>query len=368
MKASTPKKPFVIAGPCSAETEEQVFAITKDLADSGLVNLVRAGIWKPRTRPGNFEGIGAVGLEFLVRAGKENNIGVITEVANATHVEQALKAGINAVWIGARTVSNPFSVQEIAEALKGSTIPVYIKNAINPDLNLWVGAIERIQNAGITEVTGIHRGFSSYEKRRYRNEPLWNIPIRLMQIFPDLPIICDPSHICGNTENIPIIAQQALDMNMVGLMIETHPNPTEAWSDKEQQLTPNELIALLNRLTNRSQNNSEGDQYILDDLRSKIDDLDGIIVNALAKRFQIVDDIAAFKKHRNLTVLQINRWSEILQQRKKDGKAQGLREEFIVELLEVIHNESVLKQSGIINQVNVAEAVNKVDSKPTHLD
>lgn len=360
MNLRDPKKPFIIAGPCSAETEEQIFSITQKLAASGLVDLIRAGVWKPRTRPGNFEGIGQIGLDWMVRAGKEYNIKVATEVANANHVEEALKAGIDALWIGARTVSNPFSVQEIADALKGSNVPVFIKNAINPDLNLWVGAIERIQNSGIQKVTAIHRGFSSYQKTRYRNEPLWNIPIRLMQIFPDVPIMCDPSHICGNTEYIPYIAQQALDMNMDGLMIETHPDPDNAWSDKAQQLTPNELIDLLNNLNNRVQSNNESDQYILAELRLKIDELDELMVNCLAKRFQVVEDIAAFKKHRNLTVLQINRWSEILQQRVAEGKALGLRAEFIVELLEIIHNESVLKQSQIINQPH---QVNKIQTK-----
>ena len=344
------EKPIIIAGPCSAESEAQLHDIAHTLSNSANIDLLRAGIWKPRTRPGSFEGVGAEGLKWLVEAGKAYHIPTTTEVANVKHVEQALKAGVDVLWIGARTTVNPFSVQEIADALKGIDIPVMIKNPINPDINLWVGAIERIQNAGMSEIAVIHRGFSSYEKTKFRNIPKWGIPVELMSLFPDIPIICDPSHIGGSRELIQSISQKALDMNMAGLMIETHHTPDKALSDAQQQITPAELFQILGELVVRKPNPVTGKDYILDDLRSKIDEIDDNIMNDLAKRFEIIDEIGAYKKANNITILQIERWFEILASRKKNGVSKGLRDEFIDEVLKSIHKESVYRQTNILNK------------------
>jgi len=348
---NTTKKPFIIAGPCSAETEEQVFEIAAQLSEIGKVNMLRAGIWKPRTRPGNFEGVGEIGLNWLVNAGKENNLPVTTEVANAKHVELALKAGVDMLWIGARTTVNPFSVQEIADAVKGTNIPIMIKNPINPDLQLWVGAIERIQKSGISDISAIHRGFSSYEKTNFRNEPKWGIPIELMRIFPDLPIICDPSHIGGKRELIESISQKALDMNMAGLMIETHHTPDKAWSDAAQQITPNILNQLLNNLVVRNkQSNNQEFVTKLEDLRIDIDSLDEKLLHIVAERFQLTNQIGKYKKNQNITILQKDRWFEILKSRKEFGKSLNLNSEFIDQLLKLIHKESVAIQTKIMNK------------------
>jgi len=352
MKTATSnlKKPIIIAGPCSAETEEQVFNTAKALANSNKVNMLRAGIWKPRTRPGNFEGVGEKGLKWLVDAGKAHNLPTTTEVANAKHVELALKAGVDVLWIGARTTVNPFSVQEIADAVKGSNIPIMIKNPINPDLQLWVGAIERIADAGINDITAIHRGFSSFEKTKFRNEPKWGIPIELMHLFPDLPIICDPSHIGGTRDLIEPLSQKALDMNMAGLMIETHLTPDEAWSDAKQQITPTRLIQLLDRLVVREKDLinpliiSE-----LDSLRSEIDDVDEKILNAISDRFKVITKIGEFKKENNTTILQPDRWFEILKTRGLIGSQLKLNDPFVDQLLKLIHKESVLLQTKIMN-------------------
>jgi len=344
------KKPIIIAGPCSAETEEQVFETTQQLAEIGTVNLLRAGIWKPRTRPGNFEGVGEIGLKWLVDAGKAHNLPTTTEVANAKHVELALKAGIDVLWIGARTTVNPFSVQEIADAVKGSNIPVMIKNPINPDLQLWVGAIERIQKAGITDISAIHRGFSSFEKTKFRNEPKWGVPIELMRLFPELPIICDPSHIGGSRELIEPISQKALDMNMSGLMIETHLNPDKAWSDAKQQITPSTLGTILSGLVVRDKT-IENPEFLtkLDTLRTQIDDSDQRLLEILAERFKIISEIGKYKKENNTTILQSERWFDILKKRKENGNELGMNEDFIDSLLKLIHKESVLLQTKIMN-------------------
>jgi len=347
---STIEKPILIAGPCSAESEEQLDCITKELATTRQVDLLRAGIWKPRTRPGSFEGVGEIGLNWLAKVGKKYGIPTTTEVANIKHVEQALKAGIDVLWIGARTTVNPFSVQEIADALQGVKVPVMIKNPINPDLNLWVGAIERIRNAGITEIAAIHRGFSSYEKTKFRNIPKWGIPVELMQLFPEIPIICDPSHIGGARDLISSVSQKALDMNMSGLMIETHHKPDQALSDAKQQITPARLTDILNELVIRNPNPAKGTDYILDDLRSKIDEIDEDLINNLARRFEVIDKIGAYKKDNNMTILQIERWFEILSSRKKSGSSKGLRDEFIDEVLKSIHKESVYQQTNILNR------------------
>lgn len=348
--ASNLKKPIIIAGPCSAETEEQVFNTAKQLSDIGSVNMLRAGIWKPRTRPGNFEGIGEIGLKWLVDAGKAHKFPTTTEVANANHVEQALKAGVDVLWIGARTTVNPFSVQEIADAVKGTNIPVMIKNPINPDTQLWVGAIERIAAAGINDISAIHRGFSSFEKTKFRNEPKWGIPIELMRLFPDLPIICDPSHIGGTRELIEPLSQKALDMNMAGLMIETHLTPDKAWSDAKQQITPQRLNAILSNLIVREKD-IENEDFLtkLDTLRTQIDDSDQRLLEILAGRFKIITEIGQYKKDNNTTILQSDRWFEILKNRKENGLELGINEEFIDSLLKLVHKESVLLQTKIMN-------------------
>ena len=344
------KKPIIIAGPCSAETEEQVFNTAKQLSDIGSVNMLRAGIWKPRTRPGNFEGIGEIGLKWLVDAGKAHNFPTTTEVANAKHVEQALKAGVDVLWIGARTTVNPFSVQDIADAVKGTNIPVMIKNPINPDTQLWVGAIERIAAAGINNISAIHRGFSSFEKTKFRNEPKWGIPIELMRLFPDLPIICDPSHIGGTRELIETLSQKALDMNMAGLMIETHLTPDKAWSDAKQQVTPKRLSEILSNLVVREKNIENQDFLTkLDKLRTQIDDSDQRLLEILAGRFKIISEIGQYKKDNNTTILQSDRWFEILKNRKENGIDLGINEDFIDSLLKLIHKESVLLQTKIMN-------------------
>ena len=344
------KKPIIIAGPCSAETEAQVFETAKQLSEIGQVNMLRAGIWKPRTRPGNFEGIGEVGLKWLIDAGKAFNLLTTTEVANANHVELALKAGVDVLWIGARTTVNPFSVQAIADAVKGTNIPVMIKNPINPDLQLWVGAIERIQKAGITDISAIHRGFSSYEKTKFRNEPKWGIPIELMRLFPELPIICDPSHIGGSRELIESLSQKALDMNMSGLMIETHITPDTAWSDAKQQITPKRLNEILSNLVVRELDSSNTEFLSkLNSLRAQIDDSDQKLLEVLADRFKIIDKIGNYKKESNTTILQPDRWFEILSTRKINGSELGIDEEFIDKLLKLIHKESVALQTKIMN-------------------
>ena len=344
------KKPIIIAGPCSAETEEQVFNTAKALVSSNQVNMLRAGIWKPRTRPGNFEGVGEIGLKWLVDAGKAHKLPTTTEVANAKHVELALKAGVDVLWLGARTTVNPFSVQEIADAVKGTNVPVMIKNPINPDLQLWVGAIERIAAAGINDISAIHRGFSSFEKTKFRNEPKWGIPIELMRLFPDLPIICDPSHIGGTRELIQPLSQKAMDMNMAGLMIETHLTPDDAWSDAKQQVTPTRLAQILNELVVREKNVSNPD-YIskLDSLRVNIDEVDEKLLNVLAARFKIISEIGAFKKENNTTILQPERWFEILKTRGEIGSELNLNDAFVDQILKTIHKESVSIQTKIMN-------------------
>jgi len=345
------KKPIIIAGPCSAETEEQLFNTAREITASGKVNLLRAGIWKPRTRPGNFEGVGEEGLEWLVNAGKEFNIPVTTEVANAKHVELALKKGVDVLWLGARTTMNPFSVQEIADALKGVNVPIMIKNPINPDVQLWVGAIERIKEAGIDDIAAIHRGFSSFEKTKFRNDPKWGIPIELMRTFPELPIICDPSHIGGKRDLIQLISQKALDMNMSGLMIETHISPENAWSDAEQQVTPKRLTEILTNLVVREKD-SKNPAFIsiLDELRGQVDEIDHQILEIIYKRLTIISEIGEYKKENNTTILQPERWFEILKSRKEMAGNYHLNSDFIDHLLKLIHKESVRIQTKIMNK------------------
>lgn len=339
------KRPIVIAGPCSAETEEQVMDTAKQLAKNGI-KIYRAGIWKPRTKPGGFEGVGEIGLPWLQKVKEETGMYVSTEVATAKHVEAALKAGIDILWVGARTSANPFAVQEIADSLKGVDIPVLIKNPVNPDLDLWIGAIERIYNAGIRKLGAIHRGFSSYDKKIYRNLPQWHIPIELHRRLPNIPIICDPSHIGGRRELIASISQQAMDLSFDGLIIESHICPDKAWSDASQQITPDILQFIINKLVIR-----DGVQTTesLADLRLQIDNIDNDLLEMLSKRMRISREIGTFKKEHNMPVLQANRYDEIMQKRVILGESMGMSPEFVTKILEAIHEESVRQQIDVIN-------------------
>lgn len=341
-----PKRPLVIAGPCSAETEEQVMATAKQLAKVGI-KVFRAGIWKPRTKPGSFEGIGEKGLPWMQRVQKECGMLVSTEVANKAHVEAALKAGIDILWIGARTSANPFAMQEIADVLKGVDIPVLVKNPVNPDLELWIGALERLNNAGVRRLGAIHRGFSSYDKRIYRNLPMWHIPIELHRRIPALPIICDPSHIGGKRELIAPLCQQAMDLGFDGLIIESHCKPDEAWSDASQQVTPEVLDFILDRLVIRSTTESTESLHAL---RLQIDECDDNIIDILAKRMRISREIATYKREHNMTVVQASRYNEIIDKRVAQGTLCGMSAEFMKAIFEAIHEESVHQQLNVINK------------------
>jgi chorismate mutase len=350
IKPANENQPLLIAGPCSAETEEQLVATAQLLAKTGKLSALRAGIWKPRTRPGEFEGIGSIGLEWLKTAKQETGLPTAVEVATAKHVEEALKAGVDILWVGARSTANPFTVQEIADALKGVDVPVMVKNPVNPDLTLWIGALERINNAGITKLAAIHRGFSSYEKSAFRNEPMWDMAINLKTHAPDLPIINDPSHITGNRDLIPYIAQKALDMDMQGLMIESHIDPSVAWTDAKQQVTPKALAELIDNLTLRKPEvKSIAIKDALAELRANIDKIDDLVIQKLAERMQIVEKIGNYKKDNGITILQVNRWDEILKKGVQYGKALKLDEDFTEKLLELIHSESIRKQTEIMN-------------------
>ncbi len=344
------KRPLVIAGPCSAETEEQVLETAKKLKAVG-VNVFRAGIWKPRTRPNTFEGVGKEGLQWLKRVQQEVGMLTSTEVANASHVFDALKYGVDILWLGARTVANPFAVQEIADALEGTEIPVMIKNPVNPDVELWIGALERINQAGIKKLAAIHRGFSTYEKSLYRNSPQWQIPIELKRRIPELPIIVDPSHICGNRELLFEISQKGMDLNFDGLIVESHINPEKAISDAAQQLTPDALKAMLDRLVLRNANAENTiNLQTLDELRHEIDKYDTRLLEILAERMKVAESIGRYKKENNLTILQSGRWDNLLQERTEKAKNKGLSEEFIIKVLRAIHQESINRQEKIMNE------------------
>jgi chorismate mutase len=347
-------RPFLVSGPCGIESEEQINIIASQLK-SLPVSLMRGGIWKPRTRPGSFQGIGGVGLKWLKEAGKKNNIPVTVEVASAEHVEEALKAGIDVLWIGARTTVNPFLVQQIADALNGVNVPVMVKNPVNPELELWIGAFERLNAAGIKKLIAIHRGFSSSEKSRYRNAPNWQIPIELKRRYPELPLLCDPSHITGYTEYILPVSQYAMDLNFDGLMIEVHNDPKNALSDKEQQLTPHELKVLLDNLIIRQP--SVDDVLflsLLEDLRNRIDFLDEQLLTLLAERMSVARNIGQYKKDNNMTVLQVERWNEILRTRLQSGEIKELHSEFIRSLYSIIHDESIRQQTEVMNEKTVS--------------
>lgn len=340
------KRPIVIAGPCSAETEEQVMDTARQLASKGI-KIFRAGIWKPRTKPGGFEGIGVEGLPWLKEVKKETGMYVSTEVATAKHVYEALKAEVDILWVGARTTANPFAVQEIADALKGVDIPVLIKNPVNPDLELWIGALERINGAGLKRLAAIHRGFSSYDKKIYRNLPQWHIPIELRRRIPSLPIICDPSHIGGKRELIAPLCQQAMDLGFDGLIVESHCNPDCAWSDASQQVTPDILDYILNLLVIRKETQTTEN---LNELRKQIDECDNDLIQVLAKRMRVAREIGTYKKEHGMTILQTGRYSEILEKRGSQGSLCGMGSEFIKKVFEAIHEESVRQQMEIINK------------------
>src|SRR5262245_44956234 len=348
----TASKPIIISGPCSAETEEQTVATAKQIAATGKVHALRAGIWKPRTRPGQYEGAGEEGLKWLIQAKKETGLPVTTEVANAAHVEACLKAGVDILWVGARTTVNPFSVQEVADSLKGVDIPVMVKNPINPDLELWIGALERLNKAGITKLAAIHRGFSSFEKGPFRNAPMWDMAIELKTRIPELDIICDPSHIAGNRELISFISQKALDLDMAGLMIEAHINPDAAWSDAKQQVTPAVLGKIIDGLVVRSvSSDNKTFKDTLSILREQIDQLDDEIMSKMAQRMKISEKIGQYKKENGVTILQVARWEEIIQTRITLGKAMGLNPEFTSDLLKLIHQESIQIQTKVMNKI-----------------
>lgn len=340
------ERPVIIAGPCSAETEEQIMTTARQLAASGI-KIFRAGIWKPRTKPGGFEGVGQQGLEWLKQVKQETGMYTSTEVANAKHVESCLKAGIDILWIGARTSANPFAVQEIADALQGVDIPVMIKNPVNPDLELWIGAFERLNNAGIRRMAAIHRGFSSYDKTIYRNLPQWHIPMELRRRIPNLPIFDDPSHMGGKRELIAPLSQQAMDLGFDGLIIESHCNPDCAWSDAKQQITPDVLDYILNLLVIRDTRQSTEN---LSQLRKQIDECDDSIIQMLAKRMRVAREIGTYKKEHGLTVLQSVRYNEIMEKRGSEGASCGMDPEFVKTVFEAIHAESVRQQLEIINK------------------
>lgn len=342
------ERPLFIAGPCSAESEAQVMQTAEALSKQDI-DIFRAGIWKPRSRPNSFEGVGYKGLEWLARVKQEFGLRVTTEVATGKHVEEALKHGIDVLWIGARTTVNPFAVQDIADALKGVQIPVMVKNPVNPDLALWIGALERVYNAGIIDIAAIHRGFSSYEKTKYRNQPLWQIPIELKSKFKGLPLIVDPSHISGNRELLFPVSQKALDLGYDGIIIESHPDPDNALSDAEQQVTPSRLKEIMDKLQVRKK--TYDDQELInraEDLRFKIDEADKAIINALALRMELVEQIGQYKKQNNVQVLQISRWKEIFRSRADWAREVRLNPDFVAELYKLIHVESIRTQTQIM--------------------
>lgn len=339
------KRPVVIAGPCSAETEEQVMETAMDLAKNG-VGIFRAGIWKPRTKPGGFEGVGSVGLTWLQEVKKETGMLVATEVANKQHVEEALNAGVDVLWIGARTSANPFAMQEIADSLVGADVPVLVKNPVNPDLELWIGAMQRIYNAGIRQIGAIHRGFSAYGKHLYRNMPQWHIPIELRRRMPELTLICDPSHIGGKRELVAPLSQQAMDMGFDGLIVESHCDPDSAWSDKSQQVTPEVLNFILNMLVVRDTTQTTESLTLL---RQQIDQIDNDLLEALSKRMRISREIGQYKKEHSMPVVQTGRYDDILNSRAAAAEELGMNGDFMKTVYQAIHEESVRQQIEVLN-------------------
>ncbi|MEI6890283.1 MAG: chorismate mutase [Bacteroidales bacterium] len=343
-------RPLVVSGPCSAESEKQVRETALALAKIPQVKVFRAGIWKPRTRPSAFEGVGKKGLKWLQKVRQDTGLLLTVEVASASHVQDALEYDIDILWIGARTVVNPFSIQEIAEALQGHDIPLMIKNPLNPDLHTWTGAIERFNQMGIKKLVAIHRGFSFFNRSPYRNAPMWEIPIELMCAYPKMPILCDPSHICGNRDLILPTSQKAMDLEMTGLMVETHYRPEEALTDKRQQITPARLEEILQTLIIRKETGSPAFKNKLEGLRSEIDKLDEELIDILARRMSVVEEIGRYKKENRITILQLKRWNKIIRDRVENGIRLGLNRDFILRLLENIHDESIQKQMDVMNR------------------
>ena len=344
------KRPLIISGPCSAETEDQVLETATRLAKTGKVDVLRAGIWKPRTKPGMFEGIGTKALPWLMQAKKITGLPTTVEVATGKHVQDALQFDVDILWIGARTTVNPFSVQEIADALRGVDIPVLIKNPIHPDLELWSGGIERLQKAGIKQVGMIHRGFSSYGNTEFRNAPMWHLPIEMKRRFPDMLLICDPSHICGNRTLLQSVAQKSIDLDFGGIMLESHIDPDNAWSDAKQQITPERLSEMLDQLVWRHENTDEKEFITaLSTLREQISQLDDELITLLAQRMKIADKIGEYKKNNNITILQTNRWNTILERAFNTGEKLGLSREFITKYFDAVHLESINHQNKIMN-------------------
>ena len=342
-------KPLMIAGPCSAETEEQVMAVAQQVAAMGI-KVFRSGIWKPRTRPNAFEGVGSEGLAWLRKVKEETGMKVAVEVANVKHVYEALKNGIDILWIGARTSANPFAVQEIADSLRGVDVIVLVKNPVNPDVELWIGALERINDVGITHIGAVHRGFSSYGKTHYRNDPHWQIPIELRRRIPGLPMINDPSHIGGKRDIIMDLCQTAIDLDFDGLMVETHCDPDHAWSDAAQQVTPQHLEYIIKNLVLRRQNVDNKNAVTLEELRMQIDKLDDEVLQVMEQRMKVAEKIGIFKKENNVTILQANRWNELLKKRINVGLSKGLSEVFVQKIYSAIHEESIQHQKTVMNR------------------
>ncbi len=344
------KRPLLIAGPCSAETEEQLYDTAKAIKQLGI-NIIRAGVWKPRTRPNSFEGMGIQALKWIRDIKSDLGVSFATEVASPVHVQEALYHGVDVLWIGARSTVNPFTVQDIADSLKGVDNPVFVKNPVNPDLSLWIGAIERIQNAGVKKIGAIHRGFSSYQKTRFRNQPNWRIPLDLKKNFPYIPLICDPSHIAGQRSILQEVSQRAADLDFDGLIIETHRDPDNAWSDAKQQITPERLGELLNEIRFRKPT-SRNKEYIihLEEMREQIDHLDYELFEVLSSRMKIVDQIGHFKKNNNVTIFQKNRWKEIMDTRSDWAKKLDLSPDFAEDLFKLIHENAIRRQDEIMNK------------------
>ncbi|MBQ9363637.1 MAG: bifunctional 3-deoxy-7-phosphoheptulonate synthase/chorismate mutase type II [Bacteroidaceae bacterium] len=340
------ERPIVIAGPCSAETEEQVMTTARQLAEKGC-HMFRAGVWKPRTKPGGFEGNGEMALPWMKQVKDETGMLIATEVATPEHVELALKYGMDILWVGARTTANPFAVQALADSLKGIDVPVFVKNPVNPDLELWIGALERINGAGIKRLGAIHRGFSSYDKKIYRNLPMWQIPIELHRRIPNLPIVCDPSHMGGRRDLIAPLCQQAMDMGMDGLMVESHCNPDKAWSDANQQVTPDILDYILSILVIRDEVQTTEN---IKALRKQIDEIDNQLIDTLAKRMRISREIGQYKKEHGMTIIQTSRYNEIMEKRGAQGALLGIGQECVRKIFELIHEESVNQQVAVINK------------------
>jgi len=343
------QRPIIISGPCSAESEQQLLETAMALANTGKVSLLRAGIWKPRTKPGLFEGMGSIALQWLKLASTVTGMPTCVEVATAKHVEEALKMGVDVLWMGARTTVNPFSVQEIADVLKNTDVPILVKNPVNPDIELWTGAIERLQAANVKNIGMIHRGFSTYGDSKYRNAPLWHIPIEMKRRYPELLLICDPSHICGNRHLLQQVAQRSIDLGYHGLMIESHPNPDKALSDAKQQITPEDLLNILNNLVWRSEQSLE-QEFVdaLAKLRAQIDNLDEELLGLVSERMKLAEKIGEYKRDNNITILQTQRWNEILEKSIQKGIHLGLSPEFITRYFDAVHLESISRQNSVM--------------------